>query len=261
MQLVDAHCHFDFPRFDGCRDAELGKARSVGLTGLVIPGVRRADWARVRDTAQSFPEGFYCLGIHPWFVQEHGADDLELLEQTLAARPERCVALGECGLDRLRGSLKEQWPWFEAQLALAGRQDWPLIVHSVKTHDEVHSALRRQRFGAPALIHGFSGSYQQAAKLVDLGCYIGVGGVITHPGAHKTRDTVARLPAEVLVLETDAPDMAPEGVDRGRNSPAHLPRIVRALAELRRTSEEAMATTLLANVRRLYRWDGSGIGE
>ena len=261
MQLVDAHCHFDFPRFDGCRDAELDKARLAGLVGLVIPGVRRADWARVRDVARSFPEGFYCLGVHPWFVEEHGAGDLEQLEQTLAEHPDRCVAIGECGLDRLRGDLDEQWPWFEAQIALAKRQDWPLIIHSVKTHDEVHGALRQRGFDAPVLIHGFSGSYQQAAKLVDIGCYIGVGGVITHPGAHKTRDTVARLPAEALVLETDAPDMAPEGVGRGRNSPAHLPRIVRVLAELRGTSEEVMAATLMANVRRVYRWDGTGIGE
>ena len=261
MQLVDAHCHFDFPRFDGCRDEELDKARSAGLTGLVIPGVRRADWARVRDTARSFPEGFYCLGIHPWFVEEHRAIDLDLLERTLAARPDRCVALGECGLDRLRGNLDEQWPWFEAQLTLARRQDWPLIIHSVKTHDEIHGALRRQGLAAPALIHGFSGSYQQASKLVDLGCHIGVGGVITLPGAHKTRDTVARLPDEALVLETDAPDMAPAGVDRGYNSPANLPQIVRTLAELRNTSEEALAATLLSNVRRLYRWGGKGIGE
>ncbi len=254
MQLVDAHCHFDFPEFDDCRDDELAKARASGLVGLVIPGVRRSDWSRVRDTALAFPEGAYCLGIHPWYVGEHDAGDLELLEQLASDHPERFVAIGECGLDRLRGALAEQWPWFEAQVGLAARLDLPLVIHSVRTHDEVHGALRRLNWNGPALIHGFSGSYQQAAKLVALGCSIGVGGVITHGRARKTRDAVARLPLEALVLETDAPDMSPQGVGAGRNSPANLRQILSVLAELRGMSEQALAPILLDNVAALYRW-------
>ena len=257
MQLVDAHCHFDFPRFDGCRGAELEKARASGLIGLVIPGVRRADWTRVRDTASAYPEGFYCLRIHPWYVTEHDHSDLQLLEDRLKARPERCVAIGECGLDRIHGSLEAQWPWFEAQISLAKRLDYPLVIHSVKTHDDIHGALNRANWDGRALVHGFSGSYQQASKLIDLGCHIGIGGVITHPGAHKARDTVSRLPLSALVLETDAPDMAPAGIERGKNSPANLPRILRVLAELRGTTAEALAPALLENVRHLYRWDQS----
>ncbi len=261
MQLIDAHCHFDFPRFDDCREQELAKARAEGLVGLVIPGVRRADWERVRETAWQFPEGYYCLGIHPWYIGEHSDGDLGALEQLLQRRPERCLAIGECGLDRLRGDLGEQWPWFDAQVSLASRLDWPLIIHSVKTHDEIHGALRRHQWHGPALVHGFSGSYQQGAKLVDAGCWLGVGGVITHPGAHKTRDAVARLPLEALVLETDAPDMAPKGVERGQNSPAHLGRILQVLADLRGMPEPDLAQALLANAQRLYRRDFSGVGE
>ena len=254
MQLVDAHCHFDFPEFDDCRDGELAKARATGLVGLVIPGVRQSDWSRVRDTALAFPEGAYCLGIHPWYVGEHDAGDLELLEQLASDHPERLVAIGECGLDRLRGTLAEQWPWFEAQVGLAARLDLPLVIHSVRTHDEIHGALRRLNWNGPALVHGFSGSYQQAEKLVALGCSIGVGGVITHPRARKTREAVARLPLEALVLETDAPDMSPQGVDAGRNSPANLGQILSVLAELRGMSEQALAPILLDNVAALYRW-------
>lgn len=261
MQVVDAHCHFDFPEFDSCRDSELAKARAAGLVGLVIPGVRRSDWPRVRDTALAFQEGAYCLGIHPWYVSEHDAGDLELLEQLACDHPERFVAIGECGLDRLRGSLAEQWPWFDAQVGLAARLDLPLVIHSVRTHDEVHGALRRLNWNGPALVHGFSGSYQQAAKLVALGCSIGVGGVITHPRARKTRDAVARLPLESLVLETDAPDMSPQGVDAGRNSPAKLGQILSVLAELRGVTEQALAPILLDNVAALYRWRPGGIGE
>ncbi|MBC7183954.1 MAG: TatD family hydrolase [Marinobacter sp.] len=261
MQLIDAHCHFDFPQFDGHREAELERARSHGISRLVIPGVRRQDWVRVRQTAMAYPGLFYCLGVHPWFVEEHSGDDLAELEKILANKPERCVAVGECGLDRLRGSLDAQWPWFEAQVGLAARLDMPLVIHSVKTHDEVHGLLNRRQWSGRALVHGFSGSFQQARKLVDLGCFIGVGGVITHPRAHKTRDAMARLPLEALVLETDAPDMAPEGVEQGQNSPAYLPDILKALADSRGQQPDELAPTLLDNAVRLYGWSGAGIRE
>ncbi|RBW49432.1 TatD family hydrolase [Marinobacter sp. F3R11] len=252
MKLVDAHCHFDFSRFDGCRADELQAAASAGIVGLVIPGVRRRDWGRIRDTAKAYPGLFYCLGIHPWFVSEHTSDDLDALEQLLSARPERCVAVGECGLDRLHGDLAVQYPWFEAQVGLASKFGFPLIIHSVKTHDEVCAILRCCKGSIKALLHGFSGSYQQAANLVDQGCFIGVGGVITHPGARKTRDTIARLPVEALVLETDAPDMAPEGVAAGQNSPVQLLRILECLAEIRGERAEYLASVLFANTEALY---------
>ncbi|QSP96147.1 TatD family hydrolase [Marinobacter salinisoli] len=261
MQFVDAHCHLDFPRFDGCRGEELAKARAAGLVGLVIPGVRRDDWRRVQDVARSFDDVFYCLGIHPWFVSEHDPDDLTFLDAALREHPARCVAVGECGLDRLKGELSQQLPWFEAQVQIAAQQGYPLIIHSVRTHDEVHSVLKRSGWAGRALIHGFSGSYEQGKKLVDLGCVLGVGGIITHSRAKKTRDAVARLPLESLVLETDAPDMAPEGIAHGQNSPAYLGRVLGSLAELRGDSAASLAPQLLDNARRLYGWQSGEVGE
>ena len=261
VRLIDAHCHFDFPRFDGCREQEWEAARKAGLSGLVIPGVRQADWRRVRGAALAHEGIFYCLGIHPWFVGEHTQEDLSLLERLLRNRPDKCIALGECGLDRLAGDLANQWPWFEAQVTLARELDYPLVIHSVKTHDDIHGALRRLDWHGRAVVHGFSGSYEQAAKLVDLGCSIGVGGVITRPGAHKTRDAVARLPLDALVLETDAPDMAPVGVEPGQNSPVYLGQILEALAALRSLPAEALACSLWRNTMALYRMDPGEVRE
>lgn len=252
LKLVDAHCHFDFPQFDGRRSKELRAASLTGVVGLVIPGVRRADWSRVRDTALAHAGLFYCLGIHPWFVSEHSAEDLELLDGLLGAKPDRCIAVGECGLDKLHGDLAMQQPWFEVQVKLASKSGLPLIIHSVKTHDEVCATLRRLSWSGKALLHGFSGSYQQALKLIGQGCYIGVGGIITHPRSRKTRDAVARLPIESLVLETDAPDMAPQGVAAGENSPVHLCRILECLAEIRGERPEYLASVLLSNTEALY---------
>lgn len=253
MEFVDAHCHFDFPAFDGHRHSVLERARHDGLTALVIPGVKSATWQRVRETADQFGDVYYCLGLHPWFVSEHQQSDLEELERALSSqRPVKCIALGECGLDRVHGDLEQQYPWFEAQVDIAARTGIPLVIHSVKTHDEVYAILRRRQPSGSVLVHGFSGSYEQAVKLIDLGCFIGIGGVITHPRARKTRSTVARLPLDALVLETDAPDMPPEGVSKGRNSPAYLHGIFDALAGLRREAQEELEQSLLKNVRALY---------
>lgn len=261
MRLIDAHCHFDFPAFDGRRKAVLEDARGAGLSNLVIPGVRRADWGRVSRVASEYDGLYYGLGIHPWFVAEHTADDLSALRGLLEDRPRHCVALGECGLDRLHGDLKEQYAWFEGQVDIAAQLHLPLVVHSVKTHDQVYEVLRRKGFSGRVLVHGFSGSYEQASKLIDLGCFIGVGGVITHQRARKTRNTIARLPVDALVLETDAPDMPPAGVDAGQNSPAFLPSILAALAGLRNAECENLAQSLLRNVQRLYGWNEIGASE
>jgi len=261
MRLIDAHCHFDFPEFDGRRKAVLEDARSSGLSNLVIPGVRRPDWSRVSRIASEYDGLYYCLGIHPWYVAEHTADDLCALQGLLEDRPGHCVALGECGLDRLHGDMRDQYAWFEGQVDIAALVHLPLVIHSVKAHDEVYEVLRRKRFSGRVLVHGFSGSYEQATKLIDLGCFIGVGGVITHQRARKTRDTIARLPVDALILETDAPDMAPAGVEAGHNSPAYLPSILATLARLRNSGLEDLAQSLLCNVQRLYGWNEVGASE
>lgn len=259
MKLVDAHCHFDFPAFDGRRAACWSRAREACLWRLVIPGVRAPDWRRVEAVAEQNPDWFFCLGIHPWYVNDHAREDMDRLQQRIAARPPGLVAVGECGLDRLRGDLSVQESWFEAQVVLAKVAALPLVVHSVRTHQEVAAILQRCKPDVPVLIHGFSGSYEQGKALVALGCYLGVGGVITFERARKTRDALSRLPAECLVLETDAPDMAPAGVAPGANEPASLRQILMTLAELRQVSAEALVPQLLENACRLYGWETGGV--
>lgn len=252
MRLFDAHCHFDFPEFDERREQVLARAREVGVQGLVMPGVRRADWPRLTSLASHEKGLWYCLGIHPWFVGEHGPADLLALEATLGAKAPECLGVGECGLDALRGSIDEQLPWFSAQVQMAARFDLPLVIHSVKAHDQVATLLRSERWRGRALIHGFSGSYQQACRFIELGCYIGVGGVITHDRAKKTRDVISRLPAGALVLETDAPDMPPARVPKGQNSPEYIPDVFFRLVELRGDDREKLAEVLLENTAKLY---------
>lgn len=251
-ELVDAHCHFDFPVFDGQRDRILAEAGRLAISTLVVPGTCPGNWSRLRDLARQYPAVRYAPGIHPWWLDEIDADAIQKLEEELVQPAQGLVAVGECGLDLLRGDYDGQLELFRAQVKLASRHGYPLLIHSVRTHDEVAALLRRENYGLPALVHGFSGSWQQAKRLLDQGLYIGVGGVITHERARKTRDTIARLPASALVLETDAPDMPPAGVRKGDNTPLNLRVVFEALCGLRREQPELLAEQVLANTERLF---------
>lgn len=252
--LYDAHCHLDFPDFDGRRELVIERCRQAGVERLVMAGVRRPDWERLVRTAATSSHLYYCLGIHPWWAREHGEADIRALEDRLRSADSRCLGVGECGLDALHGPLEEQEPMFVGQLRLAMRLNVPLVIHSVKTHDRVAAALRRERFQGRALVHGFSGSYQQAMALIGQGCFLGIGGVITHERARKTRDVVRRLPLSAMVLETDAPDMPPSGVAPGRNSPENIPQVFQSLVELRRETPDELRNSLWENAGRLFGW-------
>lgn len=249
-KLIDAHCHLDFPALSGAVPDILASMDSAGIGRIVIPGVRRADWQRVLTTAERDPRLSPCLGIHPWYVEEHCEADIAALEDAL--QNSKCVALGECGLDRIFGDVEQQLPLFEAQVELASQTQWPLVVHSVRTHEPVMKALSRQNLRAGVLIHAFAGSPEQAAQLTAKGIFLGVGGVITYKRARKTRQAVAEAPLESLILETDAPDMPPEGVEKGRNTPLNLMRVFEALCELRAEPPDVVATTVNANARKFF---------
>lgn len=253
MQLIDAHCHLDFPAFDGEIEQIIGEMADAGVGRIVIPGVRRPDWQRVLDVAALDSRLSPCLGIHPWYAAEHDHHDIAALDVKMRQHPE-CVALGECGLDKLQGSLSVQIPLFEAQVELAKQREWPLVVHSVRTHEPVAKALNRQNIQSGVLIHAFAGSGQQAQQLTSKGIYLGIGGVISYQRARKTRAAVAEAPLEYLILETDAPDMPPHGIRKGCNSPLNLKLVFDALCDLRSEPPAVVADALTRNARQFFGW-------
>lgn len=251
QSFVDGHCHLDFPALADDLPTIFGGMSAEGIERIVIPGVRKADWQRVLDVARMDSRLSPCLGIHPWFVTEHSDADVAVLDEWLQQNPQ-CVALGECGLDKLHGELEEQLPLFEAQVELACQRSWPMVIHSVRTHEPVVKALNKQNLRAGALIHAFAGSPEQAEQLAKKGLYLGVGGGITYPRARKTRQAIAQAPLESLILETDAPDMPPEGVEKGANTPLNLRRIFDELCAIRPETPEVIADTLRKNAYKLY---------
>lgn len=245
MQLIDTHCHLDFPVFDPDRAALLAECRQLGVGEYIIPAVGEENWARVMALAEQYPGITYGLGIHPWYVGTQTEGALARLQALLAARPPGLVAVGECGLD-LRSHVPQegQLEMFEAQIKLAMEHELPLIVHSVRANDTVAKILRRLRPARGGVIHAFSGSLQQAEAFWQLGFRLGIGGVISFERANKTREAVCDMPLESLLLETDAPDMPLQGQQGVPNTPANLPKIAQLLADLRQQPLAHVASVL-----------------
>lgn len=252
MSLVDAHVHFDDPRLDVDRAQALARAHDAGVTQMVVPGVTAATFTRTRDVCLRWPGLFPCYGLHPYFLDQHDdVADLEALSAWLGnGRP---VALGECGLDFFLEDLdrQRQLALFEAQIALARQFNLPLVIHARKALDEVTACLRRGGHHR-GMIHSFSGSQQQAAALVDLGFHISFCAALTFDRAQRLRRVAAALPADALLIETDAPDQ-PGAAHRGeRNEPAWLSEVLAALAAVRAESPEQLTKVTADNARNLF---------
>ncbi len=228
-KFIDSHCHLDDPRFDADRDTVWRRARRAGVERLVIPATARASWPRTRDVASRHSRAFPAYGLHPMFMARHQSGDLDELESWLAR--EQPVAVGECGLDYYsdRDSKKQQLELFDAQLALAQQHRLPVIVHARKAVEDAIGLIRRYP-GLRGVFHSYSGSAEQARRLVDLGFLFGIGGPYTWERSRKLHALLPRLPLDSLLLETDAPDQPDERHRGTRNEPAFIEDIARSIA-------------------------------
>lgn len=254
MPFFDTHCHLDFAELDSVRAESLRAAQAYGVEKILLPGVKAKRWPRVTALVNQQPTLLcYALGLHPFWTSEHQAEDLQQLQLLLENKPSGLVAIGECGLDQVAAPelMKRQLELLEGQLELARRFDLPLTIHVRKAHPQLQSLLK-QYSGVEGVIHGFSGSYELAKSYFNLGFKLGVGGTITYPRANKTREAVAKLPLEALVLETDAPDMPICGCQGQVNRPDYLPEIFAVLSELRCEKEEEVKQALWQNSLALF---------
>ncbi len=256
---IDTHCHLDAAEFDADRDAVVDAARAAGVATIVIPAVDVGNFGRVRELAHRHGLA-YALGIHPMCSGAAGDADLAALAAALAAHRDdpRLVAVGEIGLDHFVAGLDRahQARLFAAQLALAREHDLPVLLHVRQAIDTVLKHLRTRPVRG-GIAHAFNGSEQQAAAFVGLGFKLGFGGALTFERALRIRRVAAAVPLEAIVMETDAPDIAPQWLYRTaearaagatmRNASAELPRIASVLAGLRGIAPEALASATGAN--------------
>lgn len=254
--FIDTHCHLDAAEFEGAQADIVHNAQAVGVTGLVVPSVTRASFDIVRELCERYPNCVPAYGIHPMYVDAAVPGDFDVLREYLMQH--RPVAVGEIGLDFFiqHYDRARQEYFFVEQLKLAREFDLPVLLHLRRAQDVALKHLRQfYGSGSPStslrtgIAHAFNGSRQQAEEFIKLGFKLGFGGAMTYPRATKLRDLAATLPLDCIVLETDAPDIPPDFLERGlHNGPQYLPRIAQTLAELRGMSIEEVghATTVNA---------------
>lgn len=239
MNIIDTHCHLDVADFDPDRNNVLERCRVLGVTKIIVPAIESATWSGLLSLCSK--EGLYpALGLHPVFINQHHADDLQKLEQLLEAVTP--IAIGEIGLDFYLKELdqQQQLKLFEAQLNIAKAYNLPVILHVRKAHDQVLQLLKKIKVKG-GFCHAFNGSLQHAQHYIDLGFKLGFGGTLTYENSTRIHKLAKELPLESIVLETDAPDMVVESHRGERNSPEYIIESLNALARLRGETADVIA--------------------
>lgn len=255
MQFIDTHCHLDAAEFGDSQTALVEAAQAAGVGRIVVPSVASANFEAVRRLCERFPACAPAYGIHPMYTGAAAPSDLDILRGYL--REHHPAAIGEIGLDFFiepHDRARQEY-FFAAQLKLAREFDLPVLLHTRRAQDTVLKHLRQfYGSGGPStslrtgIAHAFSGSLQQAEEFIGLGFKLGFGGAMTYPRATRLRELAATLPLDSIVLETDAPDIAPDFLERGApNKPEYLPRIAQTLADLRGMTLEEIAAATTAN--------------
>ncbi|HYB11089.1 MAG TPA: TatD family hydrolase [Alphaproteobacteria bacterium] len=254
--LVDSHCHLDFPELSADLDGVLSRAHSAGVGTLVTISTKLSEFGRVSAIADAHPDVWCSVGVHPHEAAvEAGADDAARLA-TFARHP-RAIGIGETGLDYYyeHSPRDAQKRAFRAHCAAAREARLPLIVHTRDADNDTIQILREEsRRGAlTGLIHCFTAGPELADFAVNIGFYISISGIVTFKAADALRQTVKRVPLERLLVETDAPYLAPMPKRGKRNEPAFVAYTAAALAGLKGVSADELARVTTANFFRLFR--------
>jgi TatD DNase family protein len=244
---ISTHSHLHAHEFGAATLDVAARAARAGVSMIVIPAVERGNFGMVRELAHAAPNACYALGIHPIYVPQALEEDLADLRRLVeeAKSDPRFVAIGEIGLDFFIPMLCEpamrekQERFLREQLRIARDFGLPVLTHVRRSQDQVLKHVRQIR-PAGGIAHAFNGSFQQAQNFIDLDFRLGFGGAMTFTRALQIRRLALELPLDAIVLETDAPDIAPSWIHPGRNSPEELPAIGRMLAELRGLPEDAV---------------------
>jgi TatD DNase family protein len=252
--LIDSHCHLDFPDFASELDAVIARARAAGIERMVTicTRVRRHD--AVLAIAERFPDVYCSVGTHPHYAHE----ELDVTAADLVAytRAAKVVALGEAGLDyHYDNSPRDaQERGFRSHIAAARETGLPLVIHSRDADDDTARILEEEtgKGAFPAVLHCFTGGPDLAHRAVALGHFISFTGILTFKNSDALRAIAADLPMDRILVETDAPYLAPGKFRGKRNEPAYVVETAKVLAEARGVSLDAIAKQTTANFFRLF---------
>lgn len=263
MELIDIGCNLTHDSFDNDLDEVLQRAREAGVAQIVVTGASTEGMRQAYDLARGYPGELYATaGVHPHHADTFN-DETAALIRSLAERDE-VVAVGETGLDYFRdfSPRDAQRDAFISHIEIASDTGMPMFLHLRDAHEDFHAILSEARDRlADVVVHCFTGSRDELHAYLDLGCYIGITGWICDErrGTHM-KDYLAEIPANRLMIETDAPYLKPRNlrpkVKSHRNEPRFLPWIVGTLAAVRGVHPEKLAEQTTENARRFFRIPG-----
>ncbi len=252
--FVDSHCHLNYPGLIEDQDAVIARARAAGVSTMLNISTRLSEWDAVVATAERQANVWASIGIHPHEADGHAeVDTARLVER--AAHP-RVIAIGESGLDYHydKSDRARQRTSFRAHIAAARETGLPLIVHT-RDAEEDTAAIMREEMGQgayPAVIHCFTASADFARIALELGCFISISGIVTFKNARDLQAIAATIPADRLLIETDAPFLAPVPHRGKTGEPAFVADTARMLAGLRGEEVEQLADVTRDNFHRLF---------
>ena len=274
LELTDTHCHLDMQRFDADRESVIERATLAGVSRMLVPSVDLESARRVLNLAGGHGAIYAAIGVHPTEVDDLNEFPRENLEQLAAG--EKVVAIGEIGLDYYwisePGRRLKQQTALRMQLEIAEAASLPVVLHMREQDDADKGAcaddmlrllgdwvrgLRSHHSDLadrPGVLHSFSGTPETAAAAMELGFYIGITGPVTYPSAEKRRAVVRGLPIERLLIETDAPFLAPQPRRGQRNEPAFVAIIADRIAEIQSRTLGEVANATNRNAASLFAW-------
>jgi TatD DNase family protein len=251
--VIDSHAHLEMGDFDRDREEVLRRALEAGLTHIITVGTDLESSLKAIELAEKYDFIFPTVGCHP-----HNAKDLDsrLLETLVSlASKHKVVAWGEIGLDffHRHSPPHKQMEAFEQQLNVAARLGLPVVIHSRESDRQVYDILKKRSENHGGVIHCFSGTYDLAMAFVEMGYLISIPGTVTYKNAAVTQEVAKKVPLESLIIETDAPFLAPVPFRGKRNEPAYVIHTANRIAELRQISLEELAHHASENTKRLFR--------
>jgi TatD DNase family protein len=253
--ITDTHTHLDHPRFDSDREDVIKRAREAGVSRIINIGFDRKTISSTLQLAEQYDFIDAVIGWHPVDAIDMTADDLDWIEELAKTHP-KVVALGEMGLDyHWDKSPKDvQQRVFREQIRLARKLDLPIVIHNREAHGDIVAILKEEKaYDVGGVMHCFSGSWEIAKLCMDMNFYISFGGPITFKNAKQPKEVLAKVPLNRLLLETDAPFLAPDPYRGKRNETGYVRLVAEKAAEIKGMKLEEISEITTANASSLFR--------
>lgn len=253
MIITDTHTHLYAEEFDADRDQLVEQAGVLGVQRFFMPNIDSSSIEPMFALEKKYPgKAFAMMGLHPCYVKENWKQELELVESWLNKR--RFVAVGEIGIDLYwdKTFLEQQKEAFTMQIRMANERNLPIVIHTRESFDVTYELLLQTKKEQPqGIFHCFTGTEEQARKAIDLGFMLGIGGVVTFKNSGVDK-AIENIPLEHIVLETDAPYLAPVPYRGKRNEPSYIVKVAERLSEIYKCSVMEVARVTTENSKKLF---------